>query len=156
MADIREATGDALPAILPLLRALKQQHGDPAADTVETLHAAFLGPARVGSMLVAWAGPQAIGYVTAFPSYETGHAQRGAYVGDLFVADAHRRQGLGRALLAAVAARAAEQGASYLWWVAQPRNTEAHAFYRRLADIEDPLMAFAATGEAFARLVRAA
>lgn len=155
MIVVRDAALSDLPAVLPMMRALKDQHGDPQRDTAASLEQAFIGPARLGMLLVAEREGAACGYATAFHTYETGHAQRGAYVGDLFVAPERRRQGVGQALLAGVAARVRATGGSFLWWVAQPGNGAAHAFYRRLIDIEDPLRAFAVTSEGFLRLAEA-
>ncbi len=51
-----------------------------------------------------------------------------AYLAELFVEKAHRRRGLGAALLARVEARAAEQGISNIW--TRTASFEAPAFYR--------------------------
>ncbi len=51
---------------------------------------------------------------------------------DLFVRPAHRGAGVGRALLAAVAARAHESGGGRLEWAALDWNELALGFYRRI------------------------
>ena len=51
---------------------------------------------------------------------------------DLFVRPAHRGEGVGRTLLAAVAARVREQGGERLEWAALDWNELALGFYRRL------------------------
>ena len=106
-------------------------------------------------MVVAAFDDTLVGYASSLPAFESGHAQRGAYVTDLFVAAACRRQGVGRALLAGLARHARADGRSFLWWVARADNAAAHAFYRRIADVEDPLRGFAATVAAFDRLADA-
>ena len=49
---------------------------------------------------------------------------------DLFVRPSHRREGVGRALLAAVAARVRERGGERLEWAALDWNELALGFYR--------------------------
>jgi GNAT superfamily N-acetyltransferase len=77
-------------------------------------------------------------------------------VQDLYVSPAHRRRGVGRALLAALCHEARTRGRGFLWWASRTWNTEAHAFFRQFATVEEPVIAFAAFGEQFERLARAA
>jgi ribosomal protein S18 acetylase RimI-like enzyme len=65
------------------------------------------------------------------------------------VAPAARRQGLGRALVAAAVASVREEGGVFLWWTALRRNAAAHAFYRALGAEDEPIRAFVLTREAF-------
>ena len=93
-----------------------------------------------------------IGYATAHATYETGHAERGLYVADLYVAPGHRRQGVARALLAAAARRGHAIGARHLWLTAQEKNAAAHAFYRRLGARGETVRAFAVVHQDFNNL----
>jgi GNAT superfamily N-acetyltransferase len=56
------------------------------------------------------------------------------YLQDLFVADGVRNLGLGRALIAAVEARARAAGASRVYWLTHETNTDARALYDKVAD----------------------
>jgi GNAT superfamily N-acetyltransferase len=56
------------------------------------------------------------------------------YLQDLFVADAARGQGLGRALIEAVYAAAQRDGASRVYWLTHETNASARALYDTLAD----------------------
>lgn len=56
------------------------------------------------------------------------------YLQDLFVADAARGLGAGRALIEAVYARAERDGASRVHWLTMEDNATARALYDRLAD----------------------
>jgi hypothetical protein len=76
----------------------------------------------------------------------------GLYVQDLYVAPSYRRWGVGRALLAALAAEARTRGLGFLWWASRAWSTEAHAFFRRFATVEEPVLAFATFGEKFEQL----
>ena len=55
------------------------------------------------------------------------------YLQDLYVDEAARGTGAGRALIEAVAGRARDQGASRLYWLTQDHNAVARRLYDRLA-----------------------
>ena len=56
------------------------------------------------------------------------------YLQDLFVSEAARGNGLGRALIESVYDRAREAGASRVYWLTQESNATARALYDQLAD----------------------
>ncbi|MFL6823251.1 MAG: GNAT family N-acetyltransferase [Xanthobacteraceae bacterium] len=56
------------------------------------------------------------------------------YLQDLFVAEATRNLGIGRALIAAVEERARRAGASRVYWLTHETNTSARALYDKLAE----------------------
>ena len=102
------------------------------------------------TVLLAERDGEATGYAALLPAYETSYAAGGLYVSDLFVAPDHRRDGIGRLLMAAAARLAAMRGGSHLWLTMMQANRDADRFYSRIADIrEDRIVAFAVTGEAF-------
>jgi GNAT superfamily N-acetyltransferase len=82
--------------------------------------------------LIAERQGQAAGYALYFPTFSSFLASPGIWLEDLFVRPPHRRFGIGRALLAAVAARARERGGERLEWAALDWNELALGFYRRL------------------------
>jgi Acetyltransferases len=69
------------------------------------------------------------------PSYSTFLAQPGIYLEDLFVFPAHRGQGLGRRLLAHLAATAVERGYGRVEWAVLDWNEDAIRFYRSLGAV---------------------
>ncbi len=143
------------PAVAALAAALNAEEENERTDlfTPGTVARDFLGDRPAGLLLVAEAPDGTlIGYATAHMTYETNYAERGLYIGDLYVAPAHRRRGVGRALMAAAAAAGRERGAAHLWWTARPANAEARAFYRRLGGHGEPVLAFACTEDHFRRL----
>jgi len=56
------------------------------------------------------------------------------YLQDLFTAEQARGQGIGRALVEAVAERAQAAGASRLYWQTHETNLTARALYDRIAE----------------------
>lgn len=55
------------------------------------------------------------------------------YLQDLFVQSAARGQGIGRALIEAVAAHARKRDSARLYWLTQDHNTAARLLYDRIA-----------------------
>jgi GNAT superfamily N-acetyltransferase len=152
--------GDA-EAVSALVAALNREEGYNRATPpgAADLRAAFLGTDPAGLLLVALPGAGAapvVGYATGHATYETEFAARGFYVGDLYVAREHRRRGVGRALLAAMAAVARARGGRFLWWTALQGNAGGHAFYRAVGGAGEDLRAFALAGAAFDRMAGAA
>ena len=59
---------------------------------------------------------------------------RYCYLEDLFVAEAARGRGLGRALIEAVYEKAKAANASRVYWLTQSNNMQARALYDQVAD----------------------
>jgi len=79
---------------------------------------------------IAECGGIAIGMATCSERFVTGWAGPTVYLQDLFVDTAHRRRGIGAALVARVAAFAAERGSPILEINVRTDNPACH-FYRR-------------------------
>ena len=62
----------------------------------------------------------------------TGHLKPVCYMQDVFVDPAHRRKGIARKLVTALAAVGAHEGWARLYWLAEARNAEAQALYKNL------------------------
>jgi ribosomal protein S18 acetylase RimI-like enzyme len=149
---VRAFRAEDAALVAPLVEALnaEESYRRGTCPDASALAAAYLGSAAAGRMLVAVdAADRPLGYVTLHTTYETEFAARGAYLGDLYVAPAARRQGLGRALVAAAVASVREEGGVFLWWTALRRNAAAHAFYRALGAEDEPIRAFVLAREAF-------
>lgn len=69
------------------------------------------------------------------------HVDDVIYLQDLFVAEAARGRGVGRALIEAVYAAADEVGAANVYWLTQHFNHTARALYDRLAN-ETPFIKY--------------
>ena len=149
------ATGD-VPALACLLRDLCHQQGDDPIDVDESRFAAHLfGPSPAGTAFAADRGRGAlVGFAVCETSFNGARTQGGLYLAELYVAPDHRRQGIGRRLLAAVARLAQARGLAYVEWVSHARNADAQAMYARLGAAAHPLVGHVLKGATFERLVR--
>jgi len=152
--DIRPARPDDAPAIAEMLVRMGEDLNDPPSATEATIRADGFGPAARFSTLIAEADGRPVGFTLYFPHYSTTRGGPGAYVQDVWTAPEQRGQGLGAALLAAVAARAARDwGAGYLALSVHGHNADAERFYARLGFTPDRgLRPMALTGEGFTAL----
>ena len=139
MYSIRAATPSDIPLILDLIRALATYVREP--DAVKTTAADLLrdgfGDHPCFECLIAESvgpesKPEPAGFALFFYNYSTWRGRQGIHLEDLFVLPRFRGQGIGKALLARVAARAAEQGCVRLQWDVLDWNQTAIDFYQGL------------------------
>lgn len=127
---VRAATARDVPRLLELFGALAdyEQLRDELHATDEQLREALFGERPAAEALIAERAGEAVGYALFFPTFSTFLARSGVWLEDLFVLPEHRGAGVGRALLAAVAARVGE--GARLEWAALDWNELALGFYR--------------------------
>lgn len=145
---VRPATAADAEALAGLVRALNEHQGEPTEHTTAaTLVRDGLGreSADFRVLLAEVDGP--VGYALFMVSYSTEWAQRGLYLYDLFVVEAARGQGVGTALLAALARLALAEGRTFLWWNSKSWNDEARAMYRKLGAEEEDIRVHVLAGE---------
>lgn len=158
---IRPATPDDVDAILELIRELAvyerlehQMEATPAA-----LREDLFGLRPACHALVATAEPgtaspgSVVGYALFFASYSTFKSRACLYLEDLYVTPHYRGSGLGRGLLAAVAAEAGRRGCPRLDWSVLEWNRVAIDFYDSLgAQVMPDWRVCRLEGEALARV----
>jgi GNAT superfamily N-acetyltransferase len=131
---VRAAGPGDVPLLLELFRELAEYEHleDELRATEQRLHDALFGATPAAEALIAERGAEVAGYALFFPTFSSFLAIRGVWLEDLFVRPAHRGGGVGRELLAAVAARVRERGGERLEWAALDWNELALGFYRRI------------------------
>jgi GNAT superfamily N-acetyltransferase len=131
---IRAAAPEDVPLLLEMFTELAEYEKltDLLQATPERLQRALFGDAPAASALIAEVDGQAAGYAVYFPTFSTFLSIQGIWLEDLYVRPAHRKGGVGRALLAAVAAAVRERGGERLEWSALDWNELALGFYRSI------------------------
>ena len=104
-------------------------------------------------ILIAEQGGEIVGVAFLSPLYPGPGLRKGLFLKELYVAAPARGRGVGRALLAAVAAVAVQDGYGRVDWTAAAGDTRLMAFYEGLGAVPDPKRAFLRlTGDALSRL----
>ncbi len=128
--NIRQAIPADTNAIFSLIQelALYEKLMHQVTGTPEDL----FGNAPCAEALVVEFEGQLIGFALFFKNYSTFLTKPGLYLEDLFVQEGYRGQGIGKALLKAVAQIAQARGYGRLEWSVLDWNATAIAFYRRM------------------------
>ncbi|WP_370246276.1 N-acetyltransferase family protein [Candidimonas sp. SYP-B2681] len=86
--------------------------------------------------LIAEVDGQICGIAHCIYHYSTTSIKKSCYLNDLFTIGNLRGQGIGKALIAAVYARALKEGAARVYWHTNHSNVNARALYDQVADYE--------------------
>jgi GNAT superfamily N-acetyltransferase len=131
---VRAAAPADIPILLEMFGELAEyEHLEHLlAATQQRLAGALFGERPAAAALLAESDAEVAGYAVFFPTFSSFLAIQGVWLEDLYVRPAHRGAGVGRALLAAVAAHVRESGGERLEWSALDWNELALGFYRRI------------------------
>jgi ribosomal protein S18 acetylase RimI-like enzyme len=153
---LRAATLADAGALAAMLDAMNVEDGQPPGrfSPAGVQRDAF-GAEPAFAALLAVAGERAVGYTLSLPFYNTEIARRGRYMLDLWVAPSHRRLGIGRRLVAALARRTVEEGGGSLWWTVRNGNLDARRFYAALGAKDDETRLLELDGAALKALAAA-
>ena len=133
---IRPAVPEDLPAILGLVHelAIFEKEPDAVSATVPDFGEALFPQdgAPIAFAHVAEVDGEVVGMAIWYVTFSTWLGRGGIWLEDLFVTPGHRGSGVGKALLATLAALCAERGYGRLeWWVLR-WNAPAIGFYDSL------------------------
>ena len=113
----------------------------------------LFGPRPYAEVIIGELDGVPQGFALFFHNFSTFEGKPGLYLEDLFVQPEARGAGLGRALLARLAALAIERGCARLEWSVLDWNQRAISFYKGLgARPMDEWTVFRVTGEALTKL----
>ncbi len=131
---IRPATPTDLPLIAQLIRDLADY--EKLADEVRfdeaVLGQKLFGPRPYAEVVIGELDGQPQGFALFFHNFSTFEGRPGIYLEDLFVRSEARGSGLGKALLAHLAALAVERDCARLEWSVLDWNAPAIGFYQKL------------------------
>jgi GNAT superfamily N-acetyltransferase len=131
---VSHALDEDLVGLLALIAGYQRFYGEEPDDARNRIFfARFITPSDAGAVLQA-RDPRTgepLGFATLYWSYSSTRADEQVLMNDLFVVDAARGRGVGRALIDAAAATARERGATRLVWSTAPDNATAQRLYDR-------------------------
>ena len=132
--NLHPATRENVTVLLSLIRGLAAYEKKPQAVVAtehDLLRDAFGPHPKFRALIADWKGEPA-GYASFFHFYSTSQGRSALFLEDLFVLDKFRGNGIGMALLSAVAKLAVEEGCFGLRWEVLDWNHPAIEFYKRL------------------------
>ncbi|MCG3194429.1 MAG: hypothetical protein DIJKHBIC_03688 [Thermoanaerobaculia bacterium] len=134
---IREARPQDVGTLVDLIRALSvyERLESECQTDPKGLEEALFGPRPFVEALLAITDGEPIGFALYFQNFSTFLGRPGIYLEDLFVIPSHRGRGIGKALLAEVAARAVARGCGRFEWSVLKWNEPAIQFYRSLGAV---------------------
>lgn len=153
--EIRAARPEDAATVLGFIRELAEYEREPAAveTTAATLEEQLARANPPFECLLAELNGKACGFALFFSNYSTWRGQSGIYLEDLFVPESRRGEGIGKALLTAVARIAVQRGCPRMEWAVLDWNQPAIDFYRSLGAV--PMAewtTFRLTGDALQRV----
>ena len=142
---VREATGDDLDALAPLIRAYCDFYeSNPADAGLEAMaRDVIAAPEDQAFLLVATddAG-EVVGFALNQWKWSSLRGARVVVLDDLFVAESARGGGHADALIEAAADVARRHGAPALTWFTMPDNKRAHKVYDRVGGVAETLLEY--------------
>ncbi|NYF79310.1 GNAT family N-acetyltransferase [Granulicella arctica] len=135
--NIRQAIPSDVPQILAFIRELAEYERDldaVLATEADLLRDGFTEPKRFHCLIAEW-GNQPAGMAHYFYSYSTWTGHAGIYIEDLFVRSEFRGKGIGKELLASVAAVAVAEGCPRLEWSVLDWNQPSIDFYHQMGAV---------------------
>ena len=134
MVSIQPVTCAQLPKLLELIGelALFERLEHEMKATVASLEDSFFGARPAAGALLAFSEENAVGYAIYFWTFSSFVGGRGIWLEDVYVQPAHRRQGIGKALIKAVARIGVDNNCGRFEWTALDWNENALNFYKQL------------------------
>lgn len=155
MIAVREAGPADLDLLLPLLLDMERHYEGDGAQPEDVLRARLadgLAPGAPGVVLVAEEAGAALGFATLFPVFPARDGRPGAFLKELYAAEAARGRGVGELLMRRAARIARDLGAQRLDLMTGADNAGAQRFYERLGGVRPPSVVFRWADDDLARL----
>ena len=156
---ITPATVADAPLILALIRDLAEYERmvDQVVATEADVERALFAERPCAEAVIARVGDEAVGFALFFHTFSTFVGRRGLYLEDLYVRPQFRGRGIGRRLLAHLAALAVERNCGRFEWSVLDWNAPAIAAYRRAGAVPmDEWTVYRLTGDGLRTLAEEA
>jgi len=152
---IREANPSDLSSVIRLIRGIADyEHMTDDVVLDPDILRASLFERHEADVLLASADGRVVGFALYFNHFSTFLGRTTMYLEDIFVQEAYRGRGIGKALFVEVARRASELGQSRMDWICLSWNTPSLDFYRALgANVMEEWRLVRLEGDALRRLV---
>jgi GNAT superfamily N-acetyltransferase len=115
---------------------------EPGGQRVRHVLEALFSDPPSACALLAWDKGRAIGFASYSFLWPAAGSTRSLYLKELYVADDHRGEGVGRSLMDALCQVAAEHGCSRVEWTTDDDNPGAVQFYQALGYVPKPSKIF--------------
>jgi ribosomal protein S18 acetylase RimI-like enzyme len=157
MLTIRPLRVEDIPSYLALIKELAEYEHLAVVTTEDDLRRdAFGSQPKFRGLMAEWEG-QPAGYAMFYDFYSSFQGRCGLFLEDLYVRPQLRGKGIGKALLAQVAATAQQENYFCMQWEVLDWNTPAIKFYDSLrAEFLDEWRLVMLKGEALEQLVQGA
>jgi GNAT superfamily N-acetyltransferase len=128
---IEPVSRQQLEALLPMIAVYQRFYEveDVDEERNRAFFSRFLAPSDDGMLLGAWSGEDLAGYACLYWHFTSLVPAETVLMNDLYVDEARRGEGIGRALIEASAQVARERGAHHLEWATAPDNKTAQHLY---------------------------
>ncbi len=139
MIVVRPATPDDVDHLLTLAEEMDRFYGATEIDPLELrrqqVHDALFSDLLAAHSLLAFDGEAAVGFIAYSFLWPAVGLTRSLYLKELFVSQAQRRRGTGRALMESLFEVARKHECSRVEWTTDGDNPSAQAFYKTF-DVE--------------------
>ena len=154
MLEIRPAIAADSALVLSFVRKLAEYERllhEVKAREADIMRDLFGANPRVFAEIAYWNGVPT-GFLLWFYNYSTFRGRHGIYLEDLFVEPNYRGRGIGKALVARLAARCRAEGLSRLEWLVLDWNKPSIEFYKSLGAVPvDDWTVFRLTDDALSK-----
>lgn len=136
MITIAPARPEDAEKLADLMDELERFYGgtpsEPRDAQLAQIHDALFGEAPAGYVLLAWDGDKLAGFSSYSYLWPAAGFTRSLYLKELYIAQSHRRAGIGRLLMDELHTVARARGCSRVEWTTDAPNANAQAFYAAL------------------------
>ena len=151
---VRPATPADCAAIAQLMSELNREEGYEVQSDAEQIASALFSENNPATLhaLVAQTESEVVGALLYYAGYDTLSASYGHHLADMVVTHSHRKQGIGRALMAALAKQTLAENKAWVSLTVLKRNSAAREFYTALGMTQVDVDFFAMGKTALAQL----